>query len=47
VELRQNVLTTDINLYVNFVTQAYDWRFEGNIFKDSFLNETELLESIQ
>ena len=46
-ELWQNVLTPDINLYVYFVTQAYDWRFEGNIFKDSFLNETELLESIQ
>jgi len=30
-----------------FVTQAYDWRFDGNIFKDSFSNDTELLESIQ
>ena len=30
-----------------FVTQAYDWRFDGNIFKDSFPNDTELLESIQ
>ncbi len=47
VELRQNELTTDINLYVDFVTQAYDWRFDGNIFKDSFSNDTELLESIQ
>ncbi len=34
--LFQNILTTDINLYVDFVTQAYDWRFDGNIFKDDF-----------
>ncbi len=47
VELRQNELTTDINSYVDFVTQAYGWRFDGNIFKDSFLNDTELLVSIQ
>ncbi len=47
VELWQNVLTTDINLYVYFVTQAYDWKFDGNIFKESFSNDTELLESIQ
>ena len=47
VELRQNILTTDVNLYVDFVTQAYDWRFDGNIFKDDFSNDTELLESIQ
>ncbi len=40
-------MTTDINLYVNFITQAYDWRFDGNIFKDSFSNDTELLEPIQ
>jgi hypothetical protein len=47
VELRQNVLTTDINLYVDFVTQPYDWRFESNIFNDLFPNDTELLETIQ
>jgi len=47
VELRQNILTTYIKLYVDFVTQAYDWRFDGNIFNDAFSNDTELLESIQ
>ena len=25
VQLLQNILTTYINLYVDFVTQAYDW----------------------
>ncbi len=30
-----------------FVTQAYDWRFDGNIFKYAISNDTELLESIE
>ena len=32
---------------MQYKTQAYDWRFDGNIFKDAFSNDTELLESIQ
>jgi hypothetical protein len=47
VEFHQNVISTDINLYVNFITQASDWRFHGNIFKDSSSNDTELFPSIQ
>jgi len=47
VEIRQIVLTTDSNLYVDFTTHPFDWRYDGNIFKDVFSNDTELLESIQ
>jgi hypothetical protein len=47
VEIRQNVLTADINLYDDFTTHPFDWWYDGNIFKDVFSNVTELLESIQ
>ena len=47
VVIRQNVLTTDINLFVDFTTHPFDWWYDGNIFKYVFSNVTELLESIQ
>ena len=47
VEIRQNVLTADINRFVDFTTHPFDWRYDGTIFKDVFSNDTELVESIQ
>ena len=46
VEIRQIVLNTDSNLYVDFTTHPFDWSYDGDIFKDVFSNDTELLESI-
>jgi len=39
-------LAIDVNVYIDFIIQAFDWRFDGSIFKDIFSNDNELLESI-
>ncbi len=48
--LRANVVCANVASskchYTDFITQAFDWRFDGSILKDIFSNDNELLESI-